>query len=489
MGAGGSSGGGKKGELLETMADHEESINCMCLSEDGSMLVTGSEDATARMWATKTEETECLGVLKGHSSYINCVGVHDTFVITGGADSTIRKWDMTTCECLFVYEGHTSRIQKILLTGDFIFSSSFDKTSKAWLFDVSELGEGNEERACIRTFKGHGKGVYPMIFIPAADDLGDEEETDGPNIRPGDVLVTGSADMTARSWSFESGGCLKQFRGHTGAITTMATDSSGRVLFTAGADSTIKSWNIQSGQCLKTMDGHTNAVICILVVNRLMYSGSADGSSKCWVTEFGDCTRQYKGHKGSVIAMRFQSGILWTACGDSIARAYDAKSGTLKRSYIGHEAAVNCMVITEGKLYTGSSDGTLRIWDAKDVSEELLVDDGPPPPAPIPVDEEVADPDAVVDGEELPDGESEPVEDGDGEGEVLIAEGDEVQDIEGGEDLPEEGAEEVPAEDTPAEDAPAEDEVAEDNPDAAPEENKDVDDEMEEMERELAAQG
>ena len=180
---------------------------------------------------------------------------------------------------------------------------------------------------------------------------------------------------------------------------------------------------------------------------------------------------------------------VWTACGDSIARAYDAKSGTLKRSYIGHEAAVNCMVITEGKLYTGSSDGTLRIWDAKDVSEELLVDDGPPPPAPIPVDEEVVDPDAVVDGEELPDGESEPVEDGEGEGEVPITEGDEVQDIEGGEDQPEEGAEEVPAEDTPAEDAPAEDEVAEDNPDAAPEENKDVDDEMEEMERELAAQG
>ena len=63
MGAGGSTGG-KKGELLETMADHEESINCMCLSEDGSMLVTGSEDATARMWATKTDETESIGVLK-----------------------------------------------------------------------------------------------------------------------------------------------------------------------------------------------------------------------------------------------------------------------------------------------------------------------------------------------------------------------------------------------------------------------------------------
>ena len=46
------------------MGDHEESINCMALSEDGSMLVTGSEDSTARMWSTKTDETECIGVLK-----------------------------------------------------------------------------------------------------------------------------------------------------------------------------------------------------------------------------------------------------------------------------------------------------------------------------------------------------------------------------------------------------------------------------------------
>ena len=63
MGAG-SSSANKKGQLLETMGDHEESVNCMAVSEDGSMLVTGSEDATARLWSSKTEETECIGVLK-----------------------------------------------------------------------------------------------------------------------------------------------------------------------------------------------------------------------------------------------------------------------------------------------------------------------------------------------------------------------------------------------------------------------------------------
>ena len=42
---------------------------------------------------------------------------------------------------------------RILITGDFIFSSSFDKTVKAWLFDTSEIADGQEDQACIRTFK------------------------------------------------------------------------------------------------------------------------------------------------------------------------------------------------------------------------------------------------------------------------------------------------------------------------------------------------
>ena len=69
-------------------------------------------------WILLNEETDeklkaiCYFPHRGHSSYINCVGVFDTFVVTGSADSTIRKWDMTTCECLFVYEGHKARIQK-----------------------------------------------------------------------------------------------------------------------------------------------------------------------------------------------------------------------------------------------------------------------------------------------------------------------------------------------------------------------------------------
>ena len=78
---------------------------------------------------------------------------------------------------------------------------------------------------------------------------------------------------------------------------------------------------------------------------------------------------------------------MFTGCGDGIARAYDAKSATLKRFYQGHEGAINCLTMVDDKLYTGSSDGTMRVWDAKDISDDLNVDEEPPPAPAAIVDE------------------------------------------------------------------------------------------------------
>ena len=60
----GSSSESQKGVLIETLADHKASINCMVLSEDESMIVTGSDDLSARMWSIKANQTDCIGVLR-----------------------------------------------------------------------------------------------------------------------------------------------------------------------------------------------------------------------------------------------------------------------------------------------------------------------------------------------------------------------------------------------------------------------------------------
>jgi WD40 repeat protein len=52
--------------LVEKVEEHEGGINCMALSEDGSVLLTGAEDCSARLWTTRTERATCLGSVKAN---------------------------------------------------------------------------------------------------------------------------------------------------------------------------------------------------------------------------------------------------------------------------------------------------------------------------------------------------------------------------------------------------------------------------------------
>ena len=284
-----------KSYLLQTFEEHEGSINCMEVSEDGSVLATGSDDAHIRLWSTKTDIIECIGVLEGHDDYITWIDIEDSYLLSASADKTIRKWDMSTCECVLVFLGHESTVNRIVCTGDFVFSVSYDKKARCWDYDTGE---------CVRVFSGHKNNINSILFIPADKenltdalkfvqahaakkslaatgnrlppiskaaairnanmDL-DNDEEDIDQIYSKDLIITGSLDSTAKSWSIETGECVQTFKGHTAAITCMATDPLGKLLFTGSADHSIKSWEIMTGQLLKTFTGHQTTVISLLV--------------------------------------------------------------------------------------------------------------------------------------------------------------------------------------------------------------------------------
>lgn len=52
--------------LLQTIEDHKLGVNCIEISEDRSLLVTGGEDCIARLFSTLSTPCECIGVLLGH---------------------------------------------------------------------------------------------------------------------------------------------------------------------------------------------------------------------------------------------------------------------------------------------------------------------------------------------------------------------------------------------------------------------------------------
>ena len=62
---------------------------------------------------------------------------------------------------------------------------------------------------------------------------------------------------------------MKIFKGHSGAVTTMATDAVGKILYTAGADATVRSWNISTGQILKVIFISLVCTYCYQLIKRI----------------------------------------------------------------------------------------------------------------------------------------------------------------------------------------------------------------------------
>ena len=263
MGSGGSKNSSKDGQkegkknaktyIIKSCQEHSAGINCMCVIPDGTMVITGSEDKTVRIWDTQSEE--CVSLLKGHESYINWVTCNEKYIFTASADKTIKKWNIETGINVKTFKGHTAPVNRLILIGNILFSSSYDRSARCWETDNGE---------CLRVFQGHKRGVYPLLYVPSGStkEIG-YNYADVDNNE--DYLVTGSVDCTAKLWAMNSNECILSYRGHEGAVLCLATDATGKYLYTGSVDGSCRSWDTMTGKPLKTFNGHQAAVISLQV--------------------------------------------------------------------------------------------------------------------------------------------------------------------------------------------------------------------------------
>lgn len=180
--------GSRRARKQPRLEGHEGSVNAVSLTSDGGLVVTGSDDCTARVWDAETREL--VAEMKGHTQYVTCLTItaNDEFVVTGrylitigfrmkppravndtmsdvcvhgccfagSADTTLRKWDIFSGSCKTVYEGHEAVIHCVLVHQLSLFSSSYDKTARHWNIKTGE---------CLQVYVGHLRAVSPLIFV------------------------------------------------------------------------------------------------------------------------------------------------------------------------------------------------------------------------------------------------------------------------------------------------------------------------------------
>jgi small GTP-binding protein len=124
-----------------TLSGHTEDVNCVAVTSDGKVAVTGSSDQTLRIWDLKLGK--CTAVLEGHRNAVNGVAItpDGRIVASASHDETVRVWDLRSGACISVFKGHNSPVTTVALTrdGQTIISGGSDKALRVWSVFCSDV--------------------------------------------------------------------------------------------------------------------------------------------------------------------------------------------------------------------------------------------------------------------------------------------------------------------------------------------------------------
>ncbi|KAK9757313.1 hypothetical protein RND81_01G155600 [Saponaria officinalis] len=156
---------------------HNKDINSIAIAPDDSLVCSGSQDRTARLF--RLPDLVEVGTLVGHKRGIWFVEFSpvDPCVLTASGDKTIKLWSVHDHSCLKTFEGHTSSVLRasFITRGAQLVSTGADGVLKLWSVKSSE---------CIATYDQHEDKVWALAIG-----------------RKTEMLATGGSDAVINLWN------------------------------------------------------------------------------------------------------------------------------------------------------------------------------------------------------------------------------------------------------------------------------------------------
>lgn len=141
--------GEKRHALIATLEKHKSAVNALTLSEDGSILFSGSCDRSILVWEREDSANfmTVTGALRGHRNAILCLINASNLLLSGSADRTVRIWKRAEegkyC-CLAVLEGHQKPVKSLAAVaegesgdGVSVIGGGLDGEIRVWRVRVS----------------------------------------------------------------------------------------------------------------------------------------------------------------------------------------------------------------------------------------------------------------------------------------------------------------------------------------------------------------
>jgi len=288
----------------------------LCLDvhkEADNRIVTGGVDSQVILF--DAEQGKLAQKMAGHSKKINSVVFHPTkdVILSGSQDNTARVWACSdtsnwkaSYNCAHIVRKHSGEVTDLSVhpLGDFFLTSSLDKS---WALHDISTGR------CVRHVREQQSGYGCMKFHP-----------------DGLILAGGTQDKTVQVWDIKDQVTVATLSGHEGEIEALSFSENGYYLATASRDGTVKLWDLRKPlniQTLQVTDGPVNQA-------RFDQTGQylAVGASTVQVYNFETkssmaLTAEFKDHEAPVmgVCMGSHAKSLASVSMDRTLRLYKAK--------------------------------------------------------------------------------------------------------------------------------------------------------------------
>lgn len=252
-----------------------DAINFLSWHPRGPVLLAGSADSVAYMW--NAAKSKFMMAFAGHEDGITCGSFTSDgkLVVTGSQDASIRVWSPTSGATLLRIQSGMEGLRGMFHAADLQCLAVGSEGTNAGMLIASGCAAGDvflthrESGEVVVQLPRHEEGVESIAFTPSG-------------IAPV-MLATGGSDGVVRVWDVDSSAERCRFE-HRGVVVKVIWHSKKALLVSASSDGSVVMWDALSGRMMKRFTGHTEFITDISFANSetLLASTSGDGSVRIY---------------------------------------------------------------------------------------------------------------------------------------------------------------------------------------------------------------